>query len=208
MLTKLKLTVTITAIVLATLHLLFPEFSVDAVTLILVAVAVLPWVMPLGKSLELPGGFKIELQDVKEATEKVVHGSLKVSVSEAVAVKESTNGTVLTPNQQVVERLKEVAANDGNLALVGAGIELEKRLLRLAEMRGLNTERVSFGQLLREIEGEKVLPSEVITGLRDLVALRNRAAHGAPVSPEAADWVLDILPSMLETIDRFSRSPK
>jgi hypothetical protein len=185
--------------------LLFPEFSIDSVTLILAAVAVLPWVMPLVKSLELPGGFKIELQDVKEATEKVVHGSVGVSLSD---VKATATGIVLTPNQQVVERLKEVAANDGNLALVGAGIELEKRLLRLAETRGLNVQRLSFGQLLREIEGAKVLPSEVITGLRDLVALRNRAAHGTPVSPEAADWVLDILPSMLETIDRFSQDPK
>jgi hypothetical protein len=135
----------------------------------------------------------------------VVHGSADVRLSD---VKIAATGTVLTPNQQVVERLKEVAANDGNLALVGAGIELEKRLLQLAEMRGLNTERVSLGQLLREIKRAKLLPSELITGLRDLVALRNRAAHGAPVSLEAADWVLDMLPSMLETIDRFSQNPK
>jgi hypothetical protein len=37
----------------------------------------------------------------------------------------------------------------------------------------------------------------------DLVALGNRAAHGVEVSPNAADWVLDIGSSIILVMDNL-----
>ena len=202
---KLKIFVTTAAIVLGLLHIAFPDVSVDAVTLVLGVIAILPWLMPLVKSVELPGGFKIELQDVKEATEKVVTGSVGISRGTSTAVAQ---GKAMTVDEESVEKLKEIAANDSNLAVIGAGLEIEKRLLRLAENRGLSIERSSLSELLRDLQKAQVLQPEVVSGLRDLVALRNRAAHGATVSSEAAAWVLNMLPLVLESIDRSSRPPK
>jgi hypothetical protein len=197
----LKAVITLAALALVLLHYAFPGVSVDSLTLILLVVAILPWVMPLVKSVELPGGFKIELQEVKEATAKVVTGSANVVLS---PLQLSATGTVRSPNDPVIEHLKEVLETDNSLALVGAGIEIEKRLRELAEQRGLPTEGRSLGELLRDLEKSQILPQEALAGLRDIAALRNRAAHGAPVSSDAAAWVLNMLPSIFASIDRIS----
>src|SRR5207249_11615303 len=69
---KLGLTITVVALFLALAHLLFPSIKIDFVVLVLLLLAALPWLAPLVKSVELPGGLKIELQDVKEAAEVVI----------------------------------------------------------------------------------------------------------------------------------------
>ena len=72
MLRRLRLSITLIALLIALAHLVFPSVQIDFVTLILLLVAVLPWLAPLVKSVELPGGFKIELQDVKDLAEMVI----------------------------------------------------------------------------------------------------------------------------------------
>lgn len=200
--TKAKFAISGTALGFSVLHHLFPKVSIDGVTLVLLVIAVLPWVMPFVKSVQLPGGFKIELQDVKEATSKVVSASLNVVLDSATL---RATGTVDPPDGPVVERLRQVVAADDSLALVGAGIEIEKRLRQLAERRGLSTEGRTLGQLLRDVEKAQVLSPQALAGLRDIAALRNRAAHGAPVSPDAAAWVLNTLPAILESLDRIAK---
>jgi hypothetical protein len=101
----------------------------------------------------------------------------------------------------MVERLASVAASDGNLALVGAGIEIEKRLRDLAEGAGLDASSRSATYLLAELVRADAIPPAVASGLRDLIALRNKAAHGVPVTEGAARWALDELPIILRTLD-------
>jgi hypothetical protein len=48
-----------------------PAIVVDAVTLGLVVVAVVPWLAPIVKSVELPGGFKFELKEVERKVEEL-----------------------------------------------------------------------------------------------------------------------------------------
>src|SRR5882672_10653419 len=68
---KIKILISLICIAGLAVHLTWPAFKIDLITLILVIVGVLPWTASIIKSLELPGGFKIELQDVKAATDKV-----------------------------------------------------------------------------------------------------------------------------------------
>ena len=57
--TLLKLIITIAALLVLTIRVLKPDIDIDSTSLILIALATLPWVSTLVKSLELPGGFKI-----------------------------------------------------------------------------------------------------------------------------------------------------
>ncbi|WP_414660461.1 hypothetical protein [Horticoccus sp. 23ND18S-11] len=66
----LKILITVVATAAIVFKAVYPAWDVDAVTLGLFVIAILPWLAPLIKSVELPGGLKVELQDIKEAVEK------------------------------------------------------------------------------------------------------------------------------------------
>ena len=61
----LKICVTGGALVLAVIHQWVPTFTLDAPTLVLLVIALLPWLQPLIKSVELLG-VKLELQDLQD----------------------------------------------------------------------------------------------------------------------------------------------
>lgn len=67
----LSIIVTVSALIIALVHLLLPTAKIDGVTLGLLALAALPWLSPFIKSVEIPGVGKIELQEVKEQVKEV-----------------------------------------------------------------------------------------------------------------------------------------
>jgi hypothetical protein len=58
----LRLIITIGAISAAIAHMLWPKFVPDAITAGLLFLAILPWLAPIIKSIEVPGVGKLELQ--------------------------------------------------------------------------------------------------------------------------------------------------
>jgi hypothetical protein len=192
----LRIVITVTALVIAVLHVAVPMLKIDAVALALIVVAALPWLAPLVRSLELPGGFKVELRDVKAASDKVTEWRVG---------HEGLGPTGAYDRPGAVERLVSVSASDPNLALVGAGIEIEKRLRELAEQSGVEAGSRSANYLLNRLMRAQVIPPDVVSGLRELITLRNLAAHGSTVTEEAARWALEVLPAILETLDLIAR---
>ena len=57
--------ITTAALLISAAHLLWPAVQIDAITLGLLVLAVVPWLAPLFKSIELPGGWKVEFQELK-----------------------------------------------------------------------------------------------------------------------------------------------
>jgi hypothetical protein len=66
------------AIVVAAVHVAVPSLNIDATTLALLGVAALPWLAPILKSITLPGGFELVLQDLKQEV-----GNVKEQVEES-----------------------------------------------------------------------------------------------------------------------------
>jgi hypothetical protein len=164
-------------------RLIFPNLSIDAVSLGLIALGVLPWLAPLIKSAELPGGIKIEFQDVKAAAERVAAGELGA------------------PSAPVPEpAFLAIAEQDAGLALTGLRIEIEKRLRLLAEGSGLPRSR-PLARLTTDLQERGILNAEAGGGLRDLIALGNQAAHGVEVAPEAAYSAVEYGPRVLQVLD-------
>jgi hypothetical protein len=102
--------------------------------------------------------------------------------------------------------LRNVASNDPNLALVGFRIEIEKRLLELAQKYGIEFRKRPLGQTVRRLQEKEVLSSSVASGLSDLIALGNQAAHGARVAPEGVDWLMDQGRAVLIDLDDLIKS--
>ncbi len=63
----IQIVITFCAIAVALLHALFPSIQIDAITVTLIGIAVIPWLGTLFKSVELPGGVKIEYHELEKA---------------------------------------------------------------------------------------------------------------------------------------------
>lgn len=182
---KLRQVVTLGALVLALAHIVFPDAAIDTITLGLIVIAVLPWLAPLIKSLELPGGWKVEFQELQRAASRAESAGL------------------LAPPSAKIDALavQSIAERDPNLALAGLRIEIEKRLSKLARCTGIVPKGAGVGILLRQLTKSGVLAQEEQAVLSDLVGLLNSAVHGATVDTRAADWAMDIGPRLLASLD-------
>ncbi len=183
---RIQVAITLTALGIGAAHLIWPNLKIDAITIVLLIVAVVPWLAPLFKSVEFPGGWKIEFQELERARSK----------AEAAGLLDLT--------AQKGDRefsFQAVADEDPNLALAGLRIELEKRLRELARTRNLPSERAGIGQLLRVLDREEVLNPDERSALSEMVYLLNSAVHGAEVDRRAAQWAIDVGPQLLAGID-------
>lgn len=200
--TPLKVLVTVLALVLAGVHVLLPSVTVDTITLILVVIAALPWLIRYVKEFEIPGIVKITLPDAKAITDKIEQGNIVLIPQSELKLKGYAPTVVVSEKPgTAIDNLRLIAESDPNLAMVGFRIEVEKRIKRLAQLNGMPIERRGLNRLIRELSDENVLSRPAAGGLLDLVGLGNQAAHGAEVTRDAAEWVLDVGPDILRQLE-------
>ncbi len=178
----LKCAISITALGVIVLREYCPSL-LDSIDLMLIAIAILPWLSSLIHRLELPGGFKIELRHVQDAGAKITGQATGTHAPEAPALP-----------------FLGTAEADPNLVLVGLRIELERRLRKLARYASIDHQKPLM-RLLRGIQKEGVLPLPVVAGIQELVTFGNRAAHGATVDPATVSWATDVGPQVLKVLD-------
>ena len=185
---KLRQSVTLCALILAIAHLIWPNIAIDAITLALVLIAILPWLAPLVKSLELPGGWKVEFQELQKAASRADTAGL-------LAAEPSRSEDSFS--------FQSISKRDPNLALAGLRIEIEKRLSKLAEVNNVEQRRgpMGIGQLLRALAQREVLTNEERSILSDMVNMLNAAVHGATVDRQSADLAIDVGPRLLTSLD-------
>ena len=194
----LKILISALAVVLALIHQFVPALTIDATTLLLIAVAILPWILQYLRGFEIPGVIKIDLADAKAATDKVTRTVQPGAGQLAIT---GHPPTVEVSQNDFFANLRTIYGSDPNLALVGFRIEIEKRVRELARVYKLGNERDPLQRLMRDLINRGVIPPDAGSGLIEMIALGNRAAHGAAVSPDAASWVLDVGPSILLQLD-------
>jgi hypothetical protein len=68
--------VTVGALAAAVMHLLRPDLAIDGITLVLLLVAIIPWLLPLFKSLEFPDGWKVEFKDLQDTSRRAANAGL------------------------------------------------------------------------------------------------------------------------------------
>lgn len=176
---KIQLVISLGALLVALAHLIFPQLTIDGITVTLFAIAVLPWLGPLLKAIELPGGLKIEYQELLRAERKAEEAGLLAPDSK------------IAGQPRHIYAFETVAGNDANLALAGLRIEIESRLRDIAASKGIPSYSKSAGGLLRDLKTHGCLSASEVSAIEDLLPLLNRAAHGAEVDVRGSQWALD-----------------
>ena len=174
------------AILIAIAHIIWPSIKIDLITLALVVIAIIPWLAPLFKSLEFPGGWKIEFQDVQDAKDKA--GKAGLLKSELKAEK---------PESAYLQ----IADQDPNLALAGLRIEIEKRLVRIAQVNNLPTQRAGVVQMLRILSERDILTNQERAALEDIIGVLNAAVHGASVDQRTGELAMEMGGKIIEALD-------
>lgn len=185
---KTQIGITATSFCFVCVHLLWPDRRIDAITLILLLAAAIPWLLPLFRSIEFPGGLKLEFQDLQAAEQRAAEVGL---LDEAADDARSEEYSFLA-----------VTNKDANLALAGLRIEIEKRLGVLARGAGIRETRMGIGKLLQVLPAQGILSYQQCGVLKDMVELLNSAVHGANVDQQSAEWALRIGPKLLSTLDK------
>lgn len=180
-----QITITVAALIIAFVHLKWPDLKIDSITLTLLLVAVVPWLSQIFKSLELPGGWKVEFQDLQKAKKRADEAGL-------------LSGKVQSESPYSFQL---VVDDDPNLALAGLRIEIEKRLNQIAESYQMDTGRSSAGRLLRLLGQRDLISHQEQSVLADMMGLLNGAVHGAKIDNRAADWAMDVGPRLLASLD-------
>ena len=182
---KTQITITVVALLIIGIHLKWPELKIDSITLTLLLIAVVPWLSQIFKSLELPGGWKIEFRDLQNAKKRADEAGLLSG-----KVKSGTSYS-----------FQLVADDDPNLALAGLRIEIEKRLNQIAESYQMDVGHSSAGQLLRLLGQRNFISLQEQSVLADMMGLLNGAVHGAKIDSRAVGWAMDVGPRLLASLD-------
>lgn len=180
----LKILISIGAIAVAIAHLIWPNLTIDAITVFLIAISIVPWLDQLFKSIELPGGLKIEYHELEKVREKIEKEGLLDS-----KIPRGGGGPFLG--------FESVSIDDPNLVFAAFRIEIEKRLRWIGESFNLDIERSSSKQLISLLRKKGVLTNNEVTVLHELNSLLIKAIHGATLDPNAVGWVYDIGPKFL-----------
>lgn len=189
---KVKVVVTLVAVSLAILHLIFPKINIDLITVSLLALAVIPWVETLFKSVELPGGLKLEFQELQKIEEE----------AQKVGLISFEDGKIEDDEEDVEKRLfVELAEQNQELALVCLRLDIEKCLRDIALKYDLKTEKLGISNLLRELAAHHIIPIEEENVLRDMIAVLNQASHGMEYDQRTARWIIEVGPKIMESLE-------
>ena len=189
---RLRQIITLGSLGLAIVHIAWPRLSIDAITLALLTIGVVPWLAPIIKSLELPGGWKIELQDLQKVATQADNAGLLSSSPDT--------------SLQTAYSFQTIADTDPNLALAGLRIELEKRLVLLADKHQIGTNMQGLGRLMHELTKKNVLNNDEEHALSNMIKLLNAAVHGADVDKRATEWAIKIGPRLIRSLEEKKNS--
>lgn len=193
-----QILVTVVALCGAVAHLYWPEAKIDAVTLALIILAALPWVAVLFEEIELPGGWKFKVAELRESEQRAVQVGLL-----------DEGAPPIVPGHEYSFQM--VADEDPNLALAGLRIEIERKLNELVESTGLRSgstsPRVNVGRALKVLGNAGILTHDQSSVLLDIIGILNSAVHGAKVDQQSARRALDVGSRLLTSLDKKRSSP-
>ena len=184
---KLQYSISIIALTLIVIHIVIPSFSIDGITLGFLVIAILPWLSPIFKTVEFPGGLKVEFQDLLRTEKKANDAGLLGPVESESSSKKYS--------YQLIQK------SDPNLALAGLRLEIETRLRRIAEDHRIPVLPQGASLLVKELIRNKIFIEKEGLVIIELLDLLNSAVHGAEVEYAAVEWANEVGPRILDALD-------
>lgn len=188
----LKIIITVTAIGLATVHIIFPKINIDHITVILMGMALVPWVEPLFKSVGLPGGISFRFQEL-ELLEKEAKKAGLIS-------SDNYNDEVATLAPEY--ELSEIADNNPELSLISLRIEIEKKLRSIATSNNIATATLSATGILKQFEQKNILNQNESSVLKKMLSFLDKATHEPVQDVRLSNWVSENGPSIIKNLEK------
>lgn len=176
------------AVAISVVHIIWPDLKIDAITLTLVILAIVPWMAPIFKSLEFPGGWKLEFQ------EELARVRQEAEVAGLIDSRSMKNN--------VEYGFMEIAESNPGLAMAGLRIEIEKSLKAIAKHEGIEFKRYGINFLIRGLYEKQIISNQEKAALADIIGTLNRAVHGEELDYHATLWVIDIGPQILSSLNK------
>ncbi|WP_367754712.1 hypothetical protein [Flavobacterium sp. WC2430] len=189
---NIKWTISVIAIILTLIHIIFPKLNIDLITVFLLALAIIPWLESLFKSVELPGGLKFEFQDLERIELEAKEAGL---INNEVSEKEEKD--VYNYDYPFIE----LAKTNQSLALVSLRIEIEKRLRLIAEKYSVDANRNSMSRILMILSQKGILSQQEDSTIRDMIYTLNQAAHGVDFDERTAEWIIENGPQIVYSLE-------
>jgi hypothetical protein len=96
----LGVVVSVVALIAAVAHLVWPNIKIDTITVLLLVVALLPWLGDLLDSIELPGGWKVQYRALEERQESVERAAAE---ADALAVEATSTAQAALGAAQIID---------------------------------------------------------------------------------------------------------
>ncbi len=182
-----SLSVTTVFVIVIVARTLFPNrVKIDYISLILIAMASLPWLMPYIKTLEINGLGKLETKTIATKEQKKEIEKTMEEVESANEIDDIENNT-----EYVFYNLRNT---DSKLSLAGMRIELERLLRHIAELNSIDVSRqYSLSKLSQELNKHGVISDIELKAVKEISQVLNRAVHSELNSDdlENLDWIFD-----------------
>lgn len=185
----IQISISIIGVLLIAAHLIWPELKVDSITVVIFAIIIIPWLAPVFRTLEFPGGMKLEY-NLEKVTQKLEDSGLI----------NSENNVSSRPTHHKYSFMNVVDI-DSELALTGLRMEIESRLQQLSEYSSIQVNNKSVGALTKSLEANGLLTRKEASAISDVLPILNRAAHGEKIESNLHNWVMEIGPQLLDTLE-------
>ena len=117
--TGLKILVSVIAVLVLVVRFVCPNLIIDSITVGLILLALIPWLAPIIKSIEIFGIGKVELQDLKNEVEKlkgaVESAEQKAEYAAADVPEKNTSKTIMSAQDSLKELANKYIATRKNL---------------------------------------------------------------------------------------------
>lgn len=185
---KSKIAISVLSAILLIGHLIWPAVKLDVASIFLLAVILLPWLGTIFKTVEIPGGPKVEYRDEEllKATQKL----------EDVGLLQESSG------QRGDPIYLELIGRDTNLALAGLRIDIERRLRKIANY----LEPIDPPSNLRQVVsliGSRGLFTKIQTeAMHGILNSLNHAVHGGRIPADDAEEIMEKGLRLLGSLDK------
>jgi hypothetical protein len=183
--TLIRVIFTCVMLLVLTVHLLFPQIRIDTLALTFLFFSFIPWIFPFFRSVELPGGVRIELRELKE---------IQKQMAEIGLLKKRKKG-------RKKYSFESISAQDPSLALIGLRIELERILRSIAQANGLKERKKNIQKLTLSLSRADAITTEEQLVIHDLLSLLDPVARGAFVDVQVFQWAMTTGVAILESLE-------
>ncbi|WP_289355104.1 hypothetical protein [Paenibacillus sp. S-12] len=173
-----------------------PNFKIDNITIIFLAIMMLsPYISNL-KRIKV-GDFEAEIHP--KEVEKVKDEINKSMHDDAIDFEIEPSIELLN----TIESIEDLAEHDHILALAKVRIELEKLVNKLYGFSNPGTSKLPLGRLIYELSSQGVLPEKILSPLKEVISLCNRAIHSEEVRKPDAISIIDMGTWLMRVLSIF-----